>query len=83
MRLLSQQLNLDMIALSLKDLLGVDWRVEAVVQQPALSDAVEPDPRDQEPDEGPPAPPATRDPESDAVALLEKQLGARRIDPEQ
>ncbi len=83
MRLLSQQLNLDMIALSLKDLLGVDWRVEAVVQQPALSDAFEPDPRDQEPDEGPPAPPATRDPESDAVALLEKQLGARRIDPEQ
>ncbi|MGI8531949.1 MAG: DNA polymerase III subunit gamma and tau [Geodermatophilaceae bacterium] len=83
MRLLSQQLNLDMIALSLKDLLGVDWRVEAVVQQPVLGDAVEPDPRDQEPDEGPPAPPATRDPESDAVALLEKQLGARRIDPGQ
>ena len=83
MRLLSQQLNLDMIALSLKDLLGVDWRVEAVVQTPALTDAIEPDPRDQEPDEGPSAPPATRDPESDAVALLEKQLGARRIDPEQ
>ncbi len=83
MRLLSQPVNTEIVQLSLKDLLGVEWRIETVVQTPTLADArdAEPDPRDEEPQVETADRAVERDPEADAISLVQDQLGARRIDP--
>jgi len=83
MRRLSEQDNAEIVQLSLKDLLGVDWRIETVVQAPTLADAqaAEPDPRDEDPTPKPNERSVERDPEADAISLVQSQLGARRIDP--
>ncbi|MBA2414854.1 MAG: DNA polymerase III subunit gamma and tau [Geodermatophilaceae bacterium] len=82
MRLLSDPVNTEIVQLSLKDLLGVEWRIETVVQAPTLTDpqADEPDPRDEEPTSETPVRAAERDPEAVAISLVQSQLGARRID---
>jgi len=83
MRLLSSTENAEIIQVSLKDLLGVDWRIETVVQAPTLAEAgaAEPDPRDDEPGPEAVTPARERDPEADAITLVQKQLGAKRIEP--
>jgi len=84
MRLLSDPVNVEIVQISLKDLLGVDWRIETVVQTPTLSEAgkPEPDPRDEEPVAEAATDTRPRDPEAEAISLVEDQLGAKRIDPE-
>ncbi|MBA3250391.1 MAG: DNA polymerase III subunit gamma/tau, partial [Geodermatophilaceae bacterium] len=84
MRMLSDPANTEVLQISLKDLLGVDWRIETVVQTPTLPDAgkPEPDPRDDEPVAEPVADARPRDPEADAISLVQDQLGAKRIDPD-
>jgi len=83
MRMLNDPVNTEIVQLSLKDLLGVDWRIETVVQAPTLTDALasEPDPRDEGPAAEPPDRSAPRDPEAEAISLVQAQLGARRIEP--
>jgi len=82
MRMLNDPLNTEIVQLSLKDLLGVDWRIETVVQTPTLTDALaaEPDPRDEEAVPESPERPAERDPEAEAISLVQSQLGAERIE---
>jgi DNA polymerase III subunit gamma/tau len=92
-RLLTQDVNTDVVRAAVKDVLGVDWRVRVQVDGGALvegtpagsSAAVDDDPRDDEPVEAGDAPePARRaDPEEAAISLLESTLGARRMDGEQ
>ncbi|CAN5851820.1 DNA polymerase III subunits gamma/tau [soil metagenome] len=84
MRMLSEPANIEIVQISLKDLLGVDWRIETVVQTPTLPEAgtPEPDPRDDEPLAEPAGATRERDPEADAISPGQHQLGARRIDPE-
>ena len=93
-RLLAQEVNTEVVRGSVKDVLGVDWRVRVLVDgdpsitgtsagaDAATSPPPEEDPRDDEP--SPPAeggPPAARtDPEEAAISLLESTLGARRVD---
>ena len=93
-RILAQDLNTDVVRGAIRDVLGVDWRVQVRVDGgPAVGGAdpgtpaapsSEEDPRDDEP--SPPqagAGPATRtDPEEAAISLLESTLGARRVEDE-
>jgi DNA polymerase III subunit gamma/tau len=93
-RLLAQDANTDVVRSAIKDVLGVDWRINVVVDGggpggggqagPAGRDATPPpddDPRDDEP--SPPtagAAPARVDPEEAAISLLQSTLGAKRMD---
>lgn len=83
MRMLSQEVHIEIVRLSLRDLLGVDWRIQTVVATPTLDspEAAELDPHDDESMPGPDSPAPNRDPEAAAISLLESQLGARPIDP--
>jgi DNA polymerase-3 subunit gamma/tau len=86
-RLLAQDANTDVVRSAVKDVLGVDWRINVVVDggglgaDPALP-APDEDPRDDEP--GPRAAEAggaTRvDPEEAAISLLQSTLGAKRME---
>ena len=90
-RLLTQDVNRDVVRAALRDVLGVDWRIHVAVDGgPAVGGAEsgpadpspEEDPRDDEP--SPPAAaagaaPARTDPEEAAISLLESTLGARRV----
>jgi len=84
-RLLAQDANTDVVRSAVKDVLGVDWRINVVVdgggpggQAPLPPDD---DPRDDEP--SPPTAdgaPTRVDPEEAAISLLQSTLGARRVD---
>ena len=92
-RLLTQDVNTDVVRAAVKDVLGVDWRVRVQVDGGALvegtpeasSAVIEEDPRDDEPVDagGAPEPARRADPEEAAISLLESTLGARRMDGEQ
>jgi DNA polymerase-3 subunit gamma/tau len=87
-RLLAQDANTDVVRGAVKDVLGVDWRINVVVDgggpggDPAVAAPPDEDPRDDEP--SPPtrvADGATRvDPEEAAISLLQSTLGAKRMD---
>jgi DNA polymerase-3 subunit gamma/tau len=87
-RLLAQDANTDVVRSAVKDVLGVDWRIDVVVDGGGAAGGGDPggppppdDPRDDEP-----TPPgggggATRvDPEEAAISLLQSTLGAKRMD---
>jgi hypothetical protein len=75
---------------AVKDVLGVDWRINVVVDGGLFGgggDESPPphDPRDDDPRDDEPSPPAdsgsTRvDPEEAAISLLQSTLGAKRMD---
>ncbi|MFL6130234.1 MAG: hypothetical protein ACJ73E_14365, partial [Mycobacteriales bacterium] len=89
-RILAQDVNTDVVRGALRDVLGVDWRVQVRVDggpavggaDPTPAPPPEEDPRDDEPA----APraggeaPARTDPEEVAISLLESTLGARRVE---
>jgi DNA polymerase-3 subunit gamma/tau len=91
-RILAQEVNTDVVRGAVRDVLGVDWRVQVRVDGgPAVGGAdpvaaavppPEEDPREDEP--SPPSagggPPARTDPEEAAISLLESTLGARRVE---
>jgi DNA polymerase-3 subunit gamma/tau len=87
-RLLAQDANTDVVRAAVKDVLGVDWRINVVVDgggaDPGALPLPDEDPRDDEPT--PPAADAagggaTRvDPEEAAISLLQSTLGAKRMD---
>jgi DNA polymerase-3 subunit gamma/tau len=90
-RILAQEVNTDVVRGALRDVLGVDWRVQVRVDGgPAVggadpgppAPAPEDDPRDDEP--SPPSAgggaPVRTDPEEAAISLLESTLGARRVE---
>jgi DNA polymerase-3 subunit gamma/tau len=81
-RLLAQDANTDVIRSAVKDVLGVDWRINVVVDgggQPPLP--TDDDPREDEPSPSTAAGATTRvDPEEAAISLLQSTLGAKRMD---
>jgi DNA polymerase-3 subunit gamma/tau len=88
-RLLTQDINTDVIRGAVRDVLGVDWRVQVVIDGAPVGGAAgrpepapEEDPRDDEPSPPEPgaAPPRRTDPEEAAISLLESALGARRVE---
>jgi len=87
-RLLSEDSNLEHIRTALRDILGVDWKVRVEVANgsdggpvPAAPGVVrDDDPRDEMSAEDPPPAAARRDPERDALSLLQSTLGAQQID---
>jgi DNA polymerase-3 subunit gamma/tau len=87
-RLLAQDANTDVVRSAVKDVLGVDWRINVVVDSgglpgvdPAAGPAPDEDPRDDEPSSPAAAGGATRvDPEEAAISLLQSTLGARRME---
>ena len=91
-RILAQDVNTDVVRGAVRDVLGVDWRVQVRVDGgPAVGGAdpstpaappPEEDPRDDEPSPPPAgAEPAARvDPEEAAISLLQSTLGAKRMD---
>ena len=88
-RLITEEVNAECIRGAVKDVLGVDWRVKAVVdggpEAAAAAPAPEEDPRDEEP--GPPeaatGPARPADPEAAAIELLKNTLGAQRMDDDE
>ena len=90
-RILAQEVNTEVVRGALRDVLGVDWRLQVRVDggpavgggNPSTPVAPPPeeDPRDDEP--SPPRAGAQRaptDPEEAAISLLQETLGARRVD---
>ena len=86
-RLLAQDANTDVVRSAVKDVLGVDWRINVVVDgggrpaAPGRRCPPDDDPRDDEP--SPPTAdgaPTRVDPEEAAISLLQSTLGARRVD---
>jgi DNA polymerase-3 subunit gamma/tau len=81
-RLLSEESNVAQTQVALREVLGVDWRINYV--QGDGGTASGDDPRDDGPlDDGPSAGPEPRqDPEEAAISLLRTTLGARAVDRE-
>jgi DNA polymerase-3 subunit gamma/tau len=94
-RLLAQDANTEVVRSAVKDVLGVDWRINVVIDGPAGGSgeaggaggdpgaaATPPDdPRDDEPSPPTAGGGATRvDPEEAAISLLQSTLGAKRMD---
>jgi DNA polymerase-3 subunit gamma/tau len=87
-RLLAQDANTDVVRSAVKDVLGVDWRINVVVDSgglpgmdPGAAPAPDEDPRDDEPSPPAAAGSATRvDPEEAAISLLQSTLGAKRME---
>ena len=88
-RLLAQDANTDVVRSAIKDVLGVDWRINVVVDggwPAAARTRPRGRPRDDDPRDDEPSPPAaaggaTRvDPEEAAISLLQSTLGARRME---
>ena len=87
-RLLAQDANTEVVRSAVKDVLGVDWRINVVVDGGLFGggEAPPPDPRDDDPRDDEPSPPtadrgpARVDPEEAAISLLQSTLGAKRMD---
>ena len=89
-RLLAQDANTDVVRSAVKDVLGVDWRINVVVDGGLFGGGEAPpppdDPRDDDPRDGEPSPPTAdsgpvrADPEEAAISLLQSTLGAKRMD---
>jgi DNA polymerase III subunit gamma/tau len=88
-RLLAQDANTDVVRAAVKDVLGVDWRINVVVDGgPAAGNGGDPamPPPDDDPRDDEPSPPTAAgdgprvDPEAAAISLLQSTLGARRMD---
>jgi DNA polymerase-3 subunit gamma/tau len=87
-RLLAQDANTDVVRSAVKDVLGVDWRINVVVDGAGAAggDPGSPPPPDEDPRDDEPSPPAaaggaTRvDPEEAAISLLQSTLGAKRME---
>ncbi len=91
-RLLAQDANTEVVRSAVKDVLGVDWRINVVVDGgaptlggPAGSADAPPPPDDDPRDDEPSSPtagggPARVDPEEAAISLLQSTLGAKRMD---
>jgi DNA polymerase-3 subunit gamma/tau len=88
-RLLAQDVNTEAVRGAVKDVLGVDWRVQVVVDGGGLPGGVDPGPAgppDDDPRDDEPTPPPTDsgtarvDPEEAAISLLQSTLGAKRMD---
>jgi DNA polymerase III subunit gamma/tau len=88
-RLLAQDANTEVVRSAVKDVLGVDWRINVVVDGGLFGggDAPRTDPRDDDPRDDEPSPPTADrgpargvDPEEAAITLLQSTLGAKRMD---
>ena len=88
-RLLAQDANTEVVRSAVKDVLGVDWRINVVVDGGLFGggEAPPPDPRDDDPRDDEPSPPTADrgpargvDPEDAAITLLQSTLGAKRMD---
>ncbi|HVE29374.1 MAG TPA: DNA polymerase III subunit gamma and tau [Mycobacteriales bacterium] len=87
-RLLAQDANTEVVRSAVKDVLGVDWRINVVVDGGLFGggDAPPTDLRDDDPRDDEPSPPtadrgpARVDPEEAAISLLQSTLGAKRMD---
>ena len=90
-RLLAQDANTDVVRSAVKDVLGVDWRINVVVDGGAVRPRRSPPARrrprrDDDPRDGEPSPPTAdsgpvrADPEEAAISLLQSTLGAKRMD---
>jgi DNA polymerase-3 subunit gamma/tau len=87
-RLLAQDANTEVVRSAVKDVLGVDWRINVVVDGGLFGggEVSRPDPRDDDPRDDEPSPPtadrgpARVDPEEAAISLLQSTLGAKRMD---
>jgi DNA polymerase-3 subunit gamma/tau len=88
-RLLGQDANTDVVRSAVRDVLGVDWRINVVVDGGGAAggggDPGAPPP-DDDPRDDEPTPPAARDgttrvdPEEAAISLLQSTLGAKRME---
>jgi DNA polymerase III subunit gamma/tau len=88
-RLLAQDANTDVVRSAVRDVLGVDWRINVVVDGGGAAggggDPGAPPP-DDDPRDDEPTPPAARDgttrvdPEEAAISLLQSTLGAKRME---
>ena len=89
-RLLAQDVNTDAVRGAVKDVVGVDWRVQVVVDGGGGSGG-DPGPSgpppDDDPRDGEPSPPSgdggtapRLDPEEAAISLLQSTLGAKRME---